>query len=210
MQVLFSTLLLASLAAASPLVSRNQAGSIDLSAQVVERIQIIAEDATKLNSTLNTFRPDEFLGIFTALKIQDQTSQLNTDLTNAARVASASACWNTSGSEAVAGAIVNTLEPVIFAVLTNIVSRKPAFATAVFFFGDLSETVESDLQTQSGLSAQFGNAVTSKLTPAFAGFAPIINGAIAQAFTNATEAYQSCTGDICLPNLSGLASILGL
>ena len=95
----------------------------------------------------------------------------------AANTANQAAPFNSSDSQAVAVAVVN-LEPVIFSTLNNIVTHKPAFATAVLFFGDLSKTVEQTLVQQRQLSAQFSTALTAKLAQPFAGFAPLLAGQI--------------------------------
>lgn len=134
----------------------------DLAAQELANIQTISNDLASLNGTLNTFTTNDPIGLLEALKVALQTNDIENDLTTATRTANQSSTFNETDSENIAQAVIN-LEPVIFSVLNNIVVHKPAIATAVLFVGDLSKTVESDLNTLRQLSAGFAAALANKL-----------------------------------------------
>ena len=145
----------------------------DLANQLISNIQTISEDLTALNTTLNSFPPDDVLGILTALKIQSQTSQVSTDLVTAAHTASQSSNFTSTESGDIGTSIID-LEPVIYSVLDNIVEHKPSFATAILFIGDISETVETDLEQQQTLSSEFSTAIAAKLAEPYSEYAPLI------------------------------------
>ena len=92
----------------------------------------------------------------------------------------------------------------IQSLLTNIVAHKPAFATAVFFVGDLSKTVEGDLENERTFSQDFGTALTAKLAEPYSDFAPLVTAQILDYFDAAIAKYQTCSGILCLPDISGL------
>jgi hypothetical protein len=170
----------------------------DLAAQELQAINAVGSGLTALNNTLNTFRLNDPVGLFEALKVQLETSQVSNSLISAARTANKSLPFTYDESAQIATAVVN-LEPTIFSVLNNIVTHKPAFATAIFFVGDISLTVEHNLIQQRELSRAFSDALAQKLTEPFKGFAPLIAGQIDNAFATAIAAYQSCSGLLCLP-----------
>ena len=163
------------LVTASPvqLIRRQQ----DLSSQELDAIRQVSSGLTALNDTLNTFTTNDPVGLFEALKVQLQTSQVSNQLMTAAQTAKNAANFTSDESGQIATAVVN-LEPVIFSVLNNIVTHKPAFATAILFIGDISRTVEQNLVQQQQLSKQFSDALTVKLAQPYAGFAPLIAGQI--------------------------------
>ena len=211
------------LAFASPLVKRQAS---DNSAKVLADIDTVVEDIGKLNNTLNRFKvcvmtrtpshssspqgvsanvtqPDSILGFATALIIQGQTKQLGDDLQATTADVDASTPFTADESNAVASAVLN-LQPQIQSLLTNIVAHKPAFATAVFFVGDLSKTVQGDLEDQRAFAGDFGRAVQAKLASPYSDFAPLITAQILGYFDDAISKYQTCSGILCLPDISGI------
>lgn len=166
-------LLLLPIAGAFPLVGRQE----DLASELIENIGAINSSLIALNNTLNTFTTYDPLGLVEALKVQVETSQTSNDLVTAARTANESSAFTSDDSGNIATSIVS-LEPTITSVLNNIVEHKPAFATAILFIGDISQTVESNLEQQRELSREFADAVTAKLAEPYAGLAPLIAGQI--------------------------------
>ena len=166
-------LLVLPLVGAFPLVGRQE----DLASELIQNIVAINSSLVALNETLNTFTTYDPLGLVEALKVELQTSQTSNDLVAAARTANESSAFTSEDSGNIAGNITS-LEPTIISVLNNIVEHKPAFATAVLFIGDISQTVESNLEQQRELSREFADAVTAKLAEPYAGLAPLIAGQI--------------------------------
>jgi len=162
-----------SLVNASPLQKRQS----DLSSQEIQNINAIKTSLTTLNSTLNGFSTYDPLGVFEALKIQLQSSQVSNNLVAAAGTANESSTFTSDESGNIATAVLN-LEPVIFSTLNNIVTHKPAFATAILFIGDISKTVEQNLIQQRELSREFANALAAKLAEPYASGAGLISGQI--------------------------------
>jgi Hydrophobic surface binding protein A len=199
---------LLSLSHALPFSTGPRAANADLSAQVVQSLNQLSTDLHALNNTLNSFQPDAVLGLLTAVSIQQETQQLNTDIQHATSLTHDSTVWSQPHSLNVATAIIN-IEPQIFSVLSNIVRHKPAFATAVLGIGDLSQTVENDLITQRDLSKTFGAAVVKKLDPSLRGLAPAQTQNIVKHFNKAIQAYKSCTGLVCLPPFPSIGGLLG-
>ena len=95
------------------------------------------------------------------------------------------------------------LESQIFSLLNNIVSKKPAFDTAVFGIVSVSATVKQGLVKQKQLSAELGEALVSKLSGFFAGAAGSVNRDIADRFQGAMDAYGVSGGTIPLPPFPG-------
>lgn len=147
-----------SLVQASPFQKRQQ----DLASQEIQDISKIQTDLTALNNTLNGFSTDDILGILVALQVETQSSQVSDDLVAAARTANHSSTFNSTESGNIATTVLS-LEPAIFSTLNNIVTHKPAFATAILFVGDISQTVEQNLIQQRELSRGFANALAAKL-----------------------------------------------
>lgn len=165
----FVSLTIFSLAQAWPFHKRQS----DLSSQELQDITTIGNDLTTLNGTLNTFTTDDPLGLIEALEISSQTSTVSNDLIAAARTANNSAVFSSTESGNIASAVLS-LEPVIFSTLNNIVTHKPAFATAILFVGDISQTVEQGLIQQRELSREFADALALKLaSPYAAAAAPV-------------------------------------
>lgn len=135
----------------------------DLYAQELQDISKIGTDLTTLNNTLNTFTTDDPIGLLVALQVSTESSQAENDLTAAAGTANSSSPFNSTESGNIATAVLS-LEPVIFSTLNNIVTHKPAFATAILFVGDISQTIEQSLIQQRELSREFANALAAKLS----------------------------------------------
>ncbi|KAL9088366.1 MAG: hypothetical protein Q9159_003140 [Coniocarpon cinnabarinum] len=182
----------------SPLGKRQ---TTDDAAQVLADIGTVVNDISTLNSTLNRFPPLDPLGLVVALQVQSQTKRLGQDLEATTSDVQSSAPFTSNESTDIANAVLN-LQLQIASLLTNIVAHKPSFATAVLFVGDLSKTVEENLQTQQQESAAFATALEAKLAEPFASAAPLIAGQIDRAFENATAKYQQCAGILCLPSLA--------
>lgn len=198
--MLFASVLSAALALASPALAAPTLAARD-GASIVSSISSINSSISTLNNTLNTFKPDAVLGLFTALQIQQQTTDLGNAVMAGTNTAKSSANLTADESNAVAVAVVG-LEPRIQSLLTNIVAHKPAFASAVLLVGDLSKTVQSDLQEQKAYTQSFGDAITAKLAQPYAGFAPLITGQIAGYFDAALQKYATCSGVLCLPSFN--------
>lgn len=191
----------AALAVATPVAGTSKkVASTDLSSTVVSQVATLQADCITLNKTLNTFKPDQLLGVATALTIQNQAGAISTDLTNLATTTNKSSIWNQTESFTVAFAIID-FEPIVFSLLNNIVVKKPAFASAVLLVGDLTLTVQNLLVQQRELSREFGNAVATKLDPSLASYAPAITKQILDKFDTTIAAYKACSGVLCLPPL---------
>jgi hypothetical protein len=177
---LFSSIVLASTALASPIALRD-------AKSITDSITTISSSIITLNNTLNNFH-DGFGAAFTAIKIQLQTGQLSKDIQAATTAAQQSQPLSSSDSFTVGLTTLN-LETSIFSLLNNLVSKKPVFDEAILGFISLSNTVKSDLESQKGLSAAFGDALISRLDPSVQGLAGPVNAAIGAAFDKAIAAY---------------------
>ncbi|KAB8349432.1 hypothetical protein FH972_023459 [Carpinus fangiana] len=169
------------------------ARATDNSAAVIAGIKQLGADVVTLNKTLNTFKANDPLGLFTALKIQQQAGTISKGLTSTSKAANSSSPFTGEESGQIAEATVD-LSPQIESLLKNIVRKKPAFATAVFLVGDLSKTVENLLKSQQQLTKGFVAGITPKLADPYRQFAPLITTPIINYFTSAIKAYSKCTG----------------
>lgn len=189
--LLTASTLLPLLAIASPVVKRD-------AASITSAITQIETNINTLNTTLNGFNKGDLFAIAEVLSIQKETDNLGDSITAATNAAKASAPLNDADSGTVAVAVVN-LQPQIFSLLNNIQSKKPAFDSAVLGVGSVSPQVKQSLQKQKQLSGDLGKAITAKLTPTYAAFAPTINQQIADAFDKAIATFSQKGGLFQVP-----------
>jgi Hydrophobic surface binding protein A len=149
----------------------------DLSSQEIADINKVGTDLTSLNGTLNAFTTNDPIGVIEALKVQLQTSTVSNDLVAATKTAQQSSNFTANDSGNIASAVLSLL-PVITGTLNNIVEHKPAFATAILFVGDISQTVEQNLMQQRQLSAQFATALAAKLSEPYSSASGLVAGQI--------------------------------
>ncbi|KAF3479613.1 hydrophobic surface binding protein B [Arthroderma uncinatum] len=169
---------LATTVVASPVAKRDGAA-------VVNTVNAISQQITDLDNTVKTYNG----GLITAIKIQVKTSKLTKGLKTAISTVQESAKFNDQESQAVAVAFVN-LKPKIDTVLATIVSKQPIFKKGVLGIFPLDWLVKYNLKQQKDLSAKLGDETVLKLNEQFAKLAPLINAAIADAFTKAIAAFS--------------------
>lgn len=189
--LLTASTLLPLLAVASPVVKRD-------AASITSAITQIETNINTLNTTLNGFNKGDLFAIAEVLSIQKETDNLGDSISAATNAAKASAPLSDTDSGTVAVAVVN-LQPQIFSLLNNIQSKKPAFDSAVLGVGSVSPQVKQSLQKQKQLSGDLGKAITAKLTPTYAAFAPTINQQIADAFDKAIATFSQKGGLFQVP-----------
>ena len=167
---------------------------------IVNAINTIESRIATLNNTLNPFEPRQITAIATVLAVQLETDALGDAINAATKATTASAPLSEDDSNTVAQAVL-LLEPQIASLITNIISKKPAFDTAVLGIGSVAPQVEQDLKEQNTASTALGNAITAKLTPDFAALAPLVLGEISAAFQSGIQAYAVPGGVFSLPPL---------
>ncbi|KAK4626123.1 hypothetical protein CLAFUW4_04393 [Fulvia fulva] len=197
MRSVFFTGLLATLAIASPIAVVEKRGAANIAAA----LDNVSANIKTVNSTLSTFNKGDLDSLIKVLKIQQQTKDLGESLKTATSAAEASEPLDDAGSLTIGLAILNDLLPDTTSLLTKIESKKPAFDAAVLGIASVSATVKKSLVEQKQQSAELGQAITAKLTPAFANLAPGINQQIADKFTEAINIYSQPGGLIPLPAL---------
>ncbi|KAL4919197.1 hydrophobic surface binding protein A-domain-containing protein [Aspergillus aurantiobrunneus] len=157
-------------------------------AAVIDAVNTISESMVTLNSTVTSYQGG-ILGTVTALKIEFQSVALSNDLRDAIAVTSDSANFTEDESLNVSAAFID-LQPNIFSTLDNIVAKKPQFDTGLLGIGSLAFLVRANLESQRDLAAELGEAVAGKLTPTYAGLAPLLNAQIADKFEEAIAVFE--------------------
>ncbi|EFR01103.1 hydrophobic surface binding protein B [Nannizzia gypsea CBS 118893] len=169
---------LATTVVAAPLAKRDGAA-------VVNAVSTISQQITDLDNVVKTYNG----GFITPIKIQTKTSKLTSGLKDAIKTVQESAKFNDQESQAVATAFVQ-LKPKIDTVLASLVSKQPIFKKGILGIIPLDWLVKINLKKQKDLSAKLGDETVLKLNEQFAKLAPLINNAIAEAFTKAIAAFS--------------------
>ncbi|KHN97403.1 Cell wall galactomannoprotein [Metarhizium album ARSEF 1941] len=180
--MLFSTLissLLVTVVTANP--TRRDVTSIKAALDAISR-QLVT-----MNATLNGFNGGAE-GTLTALKIQGQAMDLQKDIQSGTSAAKSSGPLNDRDSSTIAFGITD-LTGKIYDVLDNIITKKPAFDTAIFGVGSASFLVRSDLQNLKNDTDLFGAAVTEKLVKSVRDVSPLVISAIDFHFDQALKVY---------------------
>lgn len=151
-------------------------------------IEAASDQLVKLNGTLNTFQGG-LEGTATALRILDESSELNDKVNNATNVAVASEALDGDGSASVANSIV-LLSDRVFDVLQIIILKKPQFDRAILGIGSGSFLVKDSLSKLKISTNDFGDAVTAKLVNELADLAPLVISTINFRFDQALKVYE--------------------
>ncbi|KAL3458880.1 hydrophobic surface binding protein A-domain-containing protein [Aspergillus heterothallicus] len=162
----------------------------------------IPRDATPVLSALDTIKNQlytvsdlvevftgGFNGTFAALQIQGETGELGTAINNGVTAIKRIQPLSEADSVEVVNTVV-ALQSDIFGLLDLLITKKPAFDTAIFGIGSASFLVKLDLQNLRNSTAQLGTAITSKLVAQVQRLAPLITSSIDFHFSQALEVYS--------------------
>jgi hypothetical protein len=112
------------------------------------------------------------------------------DIKSATKIASKSGNFTDPESQSVATAFVN-LVPVVEASLTTIDGKKSDFETGLLGIGSLTGLVLTTVKQLKSDSDALATAIIAKLTPTWAGLAPLVLAQVDAAFQKVIDDYSS-------------------
>ncbi|KAM3503856.1 hypothetical protein MY10362_003935 [Beauveria mimosiformis] len=180
--MLFSTLislLLVTAVTASP--TRRDVASISAA------LDAMSKQMMEINTTLNGFNGG-VEGTLTALKIQDQVTDLRKDIQAGTTAATSSSPLNDQDSLTIVLGLTG-LTGKVYHVLDNIIAKKPAFDRAILGVGSASFLVKADLQNLKRDTNTFGAAFSEKLVESIKDVAPLLISAIDFHYNQALKVY---------------------
>ncbi|KAL1959461.1 hypothetical protein VTO42DRAFT_1906 [Malbranchea cinnamomea] len=155
---------------------------------IISAMDEISAQITTLRDKLSGFNGG-LTGTITALEIHAQALKLAGIINDAADAAQDSDPLDENDSAQVANGVTG-LQPQIFGVLDDIIAKKPAFDKAILGVLSARLLVKADLELLRGNTADFGAAVTEKLSPEFAKLAPLLLANIDAHFRQAVNVYS--------------------
>ena len=156
---------------------------------ITTSLTTISNQLVTMNDTLNQFQGG-FNGTLLALQIQVEASTLQNDISSATSAVQQSGALDDADSATVAFSIV-ALSSNIYAVLNNLVGKKPAFDNAILGIASASSLVESDLQNLKNGTDTLSQALNSKFDASIQHVAPLVVANIDFHFSRTIAIYAS-------------------